>query len=142
MMMTGTIIGEIRSATTTFFKGKLLRTSPSAASVPRGVARIVVATATTKLFCTAESQRGEVKKSSYQRSDRPSSGYVRKGPLLKESGTMTTIGATRKRNTSAQKARKPKRAARSSGEGSGGRNISARSRRLNAGQPPVHRIED
>ena len=74
MMMTGTIIGDIRSATTSCFKAKLLRTSPSAASVPSTMDSMVVATPMIMLFFSDNIQRGELMKSSYQRSERPGSG--------------------------------------------------------------------
>src|SRR5690349_15347325 len=103
VMMTGTISGEMSTPTTIDLNLNSARVSPSAASVPSGVAIAIVAMPTTMLFRSAGSHRGDVKKSSYQRSEKPSSGYVRNVPLLNDNGTTATIGATRKTKTSTQK---------------------------------------
>ena len=67
--MTGVTIGSDRMARSSALPGKRPRKMPKAASVPSRVARIMVAMPTTKLFQVALSQRLEVKKSSYQRSE-------------------------------------------------------------------------
>ena len=51
--MSGTIIGEIRSAMIVFLNGISGLLSPSAAKVPRNVEMSVAKTAIKKLFCTA-----------------------------------------------------------------------------------------
>src|SRR5438270_6043620 len=103
VMMTGTMSGEMSSPTTMGLNLKSARASPSAASVPSGVAMAIVAMPTTMLFRSAGSHREDVKKSSYQRNEKPSSGYVRNVPLLNDSGTTATIGTTRKIKTRTQK---------------------------------------
>ena len=66
------------------------------------VASSVVALATIRLLRSESRQGAEVKNSSYQRSDRPGSGKVRKVPELNDSGTMITIGRIRKPSTRMQ----------------------------------------
>src|SRR5438874_11253963 len=141
VMMTGTISGEMSRPTTTGFSLKSTRTRPSAASVPSGVAIAVVAIPTTTLFRSEGSHRGEVKKSSYQRSEKPSNGYVRNVPLLNDNGTTATIGTTRKMKTSAQKPKYPKRSARCSGDGYGGKNTSAPLQAARSGQHRINAVK-
>ena len=74
MMITGTTIGEMRTARSNPCPGKRVRQSPSAASVPSSVARIVADVPTSRLFQTDGSQNEDVKKSSYQRRLKPGSG--------------------------------------------------------------------
>ena len=73
-MITGTIIGEISTLMIDVRAGKFARLSPNAASVPSVVAMTVVKAATMMLVLRASTQRSLVKKSSYQRSDRPGMG--------------------------------------------------------------------
>ena len=87
--------------------GRRARVRPRAASVPSRVAATVVALATIRLLRSESCQGAEVKNSSYQRSDRPGSGKVRKPPALKDSGTMTRIGRIRKPSTRMQIAHRP-----------------------------------
>ena len=68
-MITGTIIGEISTAMMLDRAGKVARDRPRAASVPRNVARMVVAIATMKLIFSALVQRSLKKKSSYHLSE-------------------------------------------------------------------------
>ena len=73
-MMTGTMIGEISRLMMMPRAGKRGRLSPRAASVPRMVETSVTETATMMLIFRAEVHRTLVKKSSYQRKDRPGIG--------------------------------------------------------------------
>jgi hypothetical protein len=74
MITTGTTIGEISTASTSPRSGKLARQRPIAAKVPSTVASDAAIEPRKRLFFSAWSQKGEVKKSSYQRSENPGSG--------------------------------------------------------------------
>src|SRR5690606_26080621 len=98
-MTIGTIIGEIRRAMTTALNQNLACARPSAAVVPRTVARIVVATPTMPLFFAASSQTGLVKRSSYQRREnslvyRELRNAIMSGAIMP--GTTVTIRALAK----------------------------------------------
>ena len=73
-MTTGTTIGEISTARTSPRNGNRARHSPMAAAVPSIVASVAAIEPRNRLFLSAGSQNGEVKKSSYQRSENPGSG--------------------------------------------------------------------
>ncbi len=73
-MTVGTTIGEMSTARSKPCPGKRVRQSPSAASVPSSVARIVADVPTSRLFQTDGSQNDDEKKSWYQRRLNPGSG--------------------------------------------------------------------
>jgi len=77
------------------------RNNPNAASVPSRLASTAVCSPTTTLLRVAVSQRPEVKKSSYHRSDSPGIGSVSTSPDENDNGTTTSIGVTRNNSTSA-----------------------------------------
>jgi len=79
-----------------------LRRKPKAAVIPRGVAKALVAKPTIKLFLIAFRQSVFEKKASYQRKDQLGIGYEKKVLELKDSGTMTRIGASKNMNTVVQ----------------------------------------
>ncbi len=60
------------------------------------MATSVVTTASMRLLRSADSHTGLVKKSAYQRIDRPGSGNTISVSDVKDSGKITRIGATRK----------------------------------------------
>ena len=74
MMMTGTTIGEISIASTSACAGKRARQIPSAAMVPSTVASTVADVPMIRLFLSESSQKGDVKKSLYQRRLKPGRG--------------------------------------------------------------------
>ncbi len=73
-MITGTNIGASSNAISTGLSVDPSRVRPSAASVPSGVARAVVAAATSTLLRSALIQPDEPISSSYHRSENPASG--------------------------------------------------------------------
>src|SRR5262245_49405624 len=99
-MISGTTCGESISANNRRRPAKRARQNPNAARVPNVVARKVAPAPTIRLFLNDGSHRSDVKKSMYQRSERPGSGKYRNDPAEKESGTMTRIGAIRNSSTS------------------------------------------
>ncbi len=94
-------------------RGKRARQKPNAASVPSVVAISVAAVPTIRLFFSDGSQNVDEKKSSYQRRlTVQAAGKCRNEPDENDSGTMTTIGATRKTSTRPAKHRKAYRPSR------------------------------
>ena len=73
-MTTGTIIGDSRIAITSPLPRKLARVRPSAASVPRTVAKAADDRPMMKLFLSARIHCTLLMNSWYQRSERPSNG--------------------------------------------------------------------
>ena len=113
---TGTTIGEISTAVSSALPGNSARTRPIEARVPSTIASRVASGDTIRLFISAWRQAGEVANSSYQRSEKPDIGYIRKLSALKDSGTMTRMGRNRKARISPTSPRMPKYHARSTGE--------------------------
>src|SRR5690606_12604288 len=97
-------MGETITPMSSVWPGSRARLRPSAASVPSTVASAVVAPATIRLLRKDNCHGAEVKNSSYQRSDSPGSGKVRKVPELNDSGTMIRIGRIKKPRTRMQNA--------------------------------------
>ena len=87
-----------------------------AASVPKSIARSVAAGAMIRLFFSERIHSAEVKKSSYQRSEKPCNGYTRKLPELNDSGMITRTGKIRNSSTSAHRLRWVQNQARSIGD--------------------------
>jgi hypothetical protein len=118
VMTSGTISGEINSAIMSFRAGIYGLLSPNAAVVPRTVANIVAKKAMNKLFTVPffhQSPQGVVNPGSeqspimyrYHLVEKASGSNatipgvkLKKGSAVKESGTTTMSGATRKKNTS------------------------------------------
>jgi hypothetical protein len=84
-----------------------VRFKPTAARVPKAVARHVVAAATARLFATARRHCSELSKYRYHRLEIPAIGYEKKGSAFNESGRTTRMGAVRKASTKAQKILSP-----------------------------------
>src|SRR5262245_27417614 len=101
-MTTGTTMGEMSTAITAARAGKFGRAKPSAATVPRVVANIVLKKAMMMLFLTAVVHRSFRKKSSYHRNDQWPRGNERNELSLKLIGTTIRIGDMRNSNTSPQ----------------------------------------
>src|ERR1700757_2347465 len=91
--------GEINTGTTKRRAGNFGSDKPIAVSVPSIVARMVAPKPIIRLLPIAARQRGVPSTTSYQRVENPASGKVKNDPLLKESGTGTKIGTTRKMRT-------------------------------------------
>ncbi len=77
-----------------------------AASVPKTMASTVAAGATMTLFFSARIHSAEAKKSWYQCSEKPCSGYTRKLPVLNDSGMITSTGRIRNSRIKPQRIRK------------------------------------
>src|SRR5690606_6574463 len=92
------------------------RDRPMAARVPKTIASRVAAGATIMLFFSERIHSSEVKKVSYQRREKPCSGYTRKLPELNDSGTITSTGRIRNSSTSAHRLRWLQNQARSMGD--------------------------
>jgi hypothetical protein len=115
MITTGTIMGEISTAVSAVLPGNSARTRPTDASVPSAIATTVAAGDTMRLFITDRPHTGEVKNSSYQRSEKPDMGYIRKLSALNDRGTMTRMGRIRKARMRKTRARCIQYQARSRG---------------------------
>ena len=94
MITTGTISGEDEPVHQRP-PGKRPRLRPSAASVPRTVARIAVRTRDLALFTMPVDHCRSVNIRSYHWSEKPSGGKLRIRASVKLIGTMTSVGASR-----------------------------------------------
>src|SRR5580692_9566652 len=103
----GTIIGDSSTPRISGLNGSRPRLSPSAAKVPRMVARVVAVVPISRLLRSEGSQRSEVSTDAYQRVDRPGSGNISIELELNDSGMIVRIGATRNSNTTPQNTRNP-----------------------------------
>src|SRR5690606_41858169 len=99
-------MGDISKLITSALPRNSLRVSPTAAKVPNTSASSVAPGAMIRLFFRARIQSAELKNSVYQRREKPCSGYTRKEPELKDSGTITSTGRIRNNSTRAQKIRR------------------------------------
>ena len=95
MITTGTISGVRTSPFSSERPGNRPRFRPSAASVPRTVARIAVRTATRALFTSPVDHCRSVNIRSYHWSEKPCGGKLRIRASVKLIGTMTSVGASR-----------------------------------------------
>src|SRR5438046_1313277 len=100
MITTGTISGDSASALTIDLPGKRPRTIPSAASVPTAPATTAVRVATSAELAKPRVHCGSVTIFGYNWIETPSGGHDRMLESVKLIGTMTSIGATRKRTVS------------------------------------------
>ena len=96
----GTTIGAISRLINRPLPKKLTRAKPTAAMVPRMVARMVASGATIKLLRVARAHASEVNRFSYQRSDQAGTGYDKKVLSLNDSGTIARIGNSKNSSTS------------------------------------------